>query len=360
MAEKIVVKVGSNVLTTAEGYPNEALMQQLIEQLVRLQAEGVQVVLVSSGAVAAGRSLQTTLKTKSPVEERQVLAAIGQVALLQRYQAMLAAQNAQCAQVLVTKQDFKDRQHYLNMRNCLNALLENRVLPVVNENDTVAITELMFTDNDELAGLVAAMLNADRLIILSNIEGVYDRDPSDDNASILKEIREGEVNFASIVGSQRSSFGRGGMITKCHNALKIAQLGIPVYIANGFSPSILLEIMLDNANPGTYFPAASKASNIKTWVATSGGYSKASVWINEGAQRALFSERATSLLPVGIIRLEGDFRKGDLLKILNQQDEELGVGVARYGKKAAENKLGKSKEPPLIHYDYLRLYHRTV
>lgn len=356
----IVVKVGSNVLTNQDGLPNLSIMKNLVDEISTLQKNNYQVILISSGAVAAGKSLNPIIKKQGAISQRQTLAAIGQIQLIQQYKNLFEEHKLICAQVLVTKNDFKDRHHYLNMRNCFLALLENRVIPIVNENDVVAVTELMFTDNDELAGLVAAMLKSESLIILSNVDGVYNKNPAEKDAQIIPIIREGEVNFKEIVSTQKSSFGRGGMITKCYNALKIAGLGVAVYIANGFKKNVLYDTIIKKNNTGTYFPSHKKASNIKTWVATNVEDKKAIVFINEGAKKALLSKQATSLLPIGIERFEGEFLKGDLLKIYTLKGEELGLGIARYGKKSALLKIGKSHEAPLIHYDYLLLHNTSL
>jgi len=355
----IVVKVGSNVLTNVQGLPNSPIMESLVDQLALIHQNNYQVILISSGAVAAGKSLNLSLKKQGTIAQRQTLAAIGQVQLIQQYKNLFERHRLLCAQVLVTKQDFKDRHHYLNMRNCFSSLLENNVVPIVNENDVVAVTELMFTDNDELAGLVAAMLKAERLIILSNVDGVFNKNPAEKTAQVIPVIREGEVNFKDIISTQKSSFGRGGMITKCYNALKIAGLGVSVYIANGFKKEVLKETVINNKNTGTYFPAVKQKSNIKTWVATNVDDKKATIYINEGAEKALLSVKATSLLPIGIEKIEGAFLKGDVIRICSLKGVELGLGVARYGKKSALLKLGKSHEPPLVHYDYLLLHNAS-
>jgi glutamate 5-kinase len=174
----VTIKVGSNVITNSQGFPDEGVIQSISKQINALREEGHQVLLVSSGAVAAGRSLYQFSKKTDTVVQRQVLAAIGQVKLISLYKDIFEKQRIICSQVLVTKEDFKSRHHYLNMKNCLTALLNNHIVPVINENDVISVTELMFTDNDELAGLVSAMMNADKLIILTNVDGVYDGDPS--------------------------------------------------------------------------------------------------------------------------------------------------------------------------------------
>ncbi|MGI4734325.1 MAG: glutamate 5-kinase, partial [Janthinobacterium lividum] len=183
---RLVVKIGSNVLTQPNGLPDEARLDELVTQIVGLKSQGCEVIVVSSGAVAAGRSLITLPPKTDAVRSRQLLAAVGQVKLLSLYAARLAEHGLLGAQVLVTKEDFRDRQHYLNMKNCFQELLQQNVIPIVNENDVISVTELMFTDNDELAGLVASMLNADALLILSNVDGIFDGDPSRPEARVIR------------------------------------------------------------------------------------------------------------------------------------------------------------------------------
>ena len=185
MYKRITLKVGSNVLTLPDGNPNERLIAGLVEQIVSLKQKGVEVLLVSSGAVASGRKVIGEPKHCDAVSCRQLWAAVGQVRLIQLYSDLFGRHGMICSQVLATKEDFRDRRHFLNMRNCLETLLKNNVIPVINENDVVSVTELMFTDNDELSGLITDMMNSDGLIILSNIDGIYDGLPSDPASKVI-------------------------------------------------------------------------------------------------------------------------------------------------------------------------------
>lgn len=358
--KRIVVKAGSNVLTLPSGLPDLQAMASLVGQVAALTASGAEVVLVSSGAVASGRSIFKPTARMEPVAERQLLASIGQVELMRLYANLLEQQPApmRCAQILVTREDFRDRTHYMNMRNCFGALLQNGVLPIVNENDVVAVTELMFTDNDELAGLVASMLQADALIILTNVEGVYDRNPSDPGATLLRRFtQQEEVDFSQFVSSSKSQFGRGGMITKCKSSLKVASLGIAVHIANGKQEGILTQICREPEQaPGTFFVPRKRKSPLKVWMSHSQEAAKGTVHLNEGAVRALSGERAASVLPVGITQVEGNFQKGDLVRLLSASGKAIGIGVARYPATALQQAIGLQNQPVFIHYDYLFLF----
>ncbi len=353
--KRITIKIGSNVLTNPDGLPNNQIIQQITTQVHELKKKGIQVILVSSGAVAAGRSIFKTSKKLDTVAERQLLSSLGQVRLIQTYTEMFNQYNLLCAQVLVTKQDFRERHHYRNMQNCLEALLNNDIVPVINENDVISVTELMFTDNDELAGLVSAMMNVDTLYILTNVNGIYNGNP-DDSGSHLIEVYDKKIfQPQHIASTSKSQFGRGGIITKTHTALKIAGMGIPVIIANGNHEDIILKILNDEKH-GTYFPPQKTASALKKWIAHSKENAKGEVVINKGAKESLLSEMAVSLLPVGIIKVSGDFKRGDIIKVLDDNGQEIGLGIARYNLKKAESVTGLKNQKPLIHYDHLYLH----
>ncbi|HEX7762578.1 MAG TPA: glutamate 5-kinase, partial [Cellvibrio sp.] len=194
----IAIKVGSNVLTNKEGLLDEQVIINISRQIKALRDQGHRVLLISSGAVAAGRSLYQFKKKTDTVVQRQVLSSIGQVKLISRYSEIFDTLDMKCAQVLVTKEDFKSRHHYLNMQNCLAALLSNNIVPVINENDVVSVTELMFTDNDELAGLVSAMVNTDILIILTNVDGIYDGDPDQPGTHLIHTYDSKVINLEDI------------------------------------------------------------------------------------------------------------------------------------------------------------------
>ncbi|RVU03112.1 glutamate 5-kinase [Mucilaginibacter limnophilus] len=352
--QRIVIKIGSNVLTKSNGLPDNERITHLVEQIASIKKQGKEVILVSSGAVASGRSLIAVSDKCDAVASRQLLASIGQVKLINTYSALFEKFEMLCSQVLVTKEDFRDRLHYLNIKNCLEILLQHNVLPVVNENDVVSVTELMFTDNDELAGLIASMLNAQALILLTNVDGIYDGDPRKEASKIINEVNGKGVDFSAFVSSGKSQFGRGGMITKTHMAQKVAQLGIAVHIANGTRNNILTDI-LENKAPHTRFLPHKTASGKKKWIAHSEATATGAVEVNDGAKSALSSNKATSLLPVGITAVTTDFKKGDIIKLIDEAGQLVGLGVAEYGSDKAREKLGQKNQKPLVHYDYLYL-----
>lgn len=349
----MVVKVGTNVLTRPDGLLDMTSISGLVDQIAELKRMGISVILVSSGAVGAGRSLLPLKEQTNKVVRRQVLSSIGQVRLMEIYREFFSNHGLFCAQVLATKEDFRDRRHYLNMKNCFQALLRDQVVPVVNENDVISVTELMFTDNDELAGLVAAMINAEGLVILSSVDGVMDGPPDDLDSRVIPEIDPADPKWEKFILPSRSSFGRGGMHTKFRIAGKAAKVGIATYIANGRSSDVLPRIATGE-QMGTLFRPKEGVSGFKKWIAYNESVPKGKVQINAGAVEALRSvNRVTSLLPVGVEAIIGAFEKGDIIHILNEQEELIGWGIAQYDHEKARMNLGKKGKKALVHYDYL-------
>ncbi|MDR2119979.1 MAG: glutamate 5-kinase [Tannerella sp.] len=353
--KRIAVKIGSNVLANGDGTPDVQRMSDLVDQVAALHAAGISVVLISSGAVASGRGEIKPAKKLDAVSSRQLYSAVGQTVMMSRYAALFRRHNLVCGQVLTSKENFADRTHYLNQKNCMETMLENGVIPVVNENDTVSVTELMFTDNDELSGLVAAMLNMDALIILSNVDGIFDGEPSQPDSRIIRSIGRTD-DLSSVIRPGRSAFGRGGMLTKYHLARKVAGEGIPVIIANGARKNILLDLTAGKDVVCTRFQPSERAfSNIRKWIAHSEGFARGEVHIDEGAEKALYADRATSILFVGIKHIAGRFMKDDIVKIINARSIPIGVGRAGYDSEKALSLIGKRNARPMIHCDYLYL-----
>jgi glutamate 5-kinase len=259
--------------------------------------------------------------------------------------------------VLTTKENFGSRTHYLNQKHCMEVMLENKVIPIVNENDTISVTELMFTDNDELSGLIATMMGMDALIILSNIDGIYNGNPSDPAATVIREINGGKEDLSEYVQTSKSSFGRGGMLTKCSIAQKVADEGITVIIANGKKDNILVDLLAKGSQTvcTRFIPSDKPVSSVKKWIAHSEGFAKGEIHINRGAEEALRAPKATSILLVGVTRIAGDFEKDDIVKIINEAGVQLGVGCAGYDSTEARALIGSRDKKPLIHYDYLYL-----
>ena len=353
--KRIAVKIGSNVLTRKDGTLDITRMSALVDQVAELHHAGMEIVLISSGAVASGRSEVKVGKKLDSVSARQLYSAVGQAKLINRYYELFREHGLMCGQVLTTKENFGSRTHYLNQKHCMEVMLEHGVIPIVNENDTISVTELMFTDNDELSGLIATMMGMDALIILSNIDGIYNGNPVDPASRVIPVVERGKTDLASYVQTGRSSFGRGGMLTKCHIAQKVADEGILVVIANGKRSNILVDLLKDPETiPCTRFlPAVKPVSSVKKWIAHSEGFAKGEIHINKGAEEALLAPKATSLLLVGVTQVVGDFEKDDIVRIVNEEGKLLGVGCAGYGSEEARALIGSRDLKPLVHYDYL-------
>ena len=354
---KIVVKVGSNVLTREDGMLNVTRMAHIVDQIASLRKAGLQVILVTSGAVAAGRAEVELQRKLDPVSSRQLWSAVGQVKLINQYADLFRENNIICAQVLTTKENFSDRLHYLNMRNCMTTLLENGVVPVVNENDTISVTELMFTDNDELSGLIASMMDMEALIILTNVDGVFTGSPDIPESKLILTINQGETLDVEAISGKKSNFGRGGMLTKFHIASKLAGQGISVHITNGTKTNALSNLLeaKKEAVHTHFIPAEKKSTGVRKWLSHSDDFAKGEVIINDGAREALLSDKAISLLPIGILRVDGFFKDGDIVRVKDSNGELLGLGKASYSSDEVLKEMGGKKSKPFIHYDYLYL-----
>lgn len=312
---RIVVKVGTQSILSDNGEPLESVLCNLVAQIVKLQLAGEQVVLVSSGAVGFGRGVARAILGReygACIAEKQVLASLGQHELMSVYARLFRNYNMLASQLLLTKLDFHTRQHYLNIARLLDEILAHRnIIPIINENDSVAIAELMFTDNDEVAGLIAAQINADKVIILSNVAGVYSGDPNHPSSSLLSEINPD--NGWPKISSTKSTHGRGGMISKLTTARKMSGLGITTHIASISEDDILVKIV-NGESIGTTILPAKKKSNIKRWIAFSTHKTNGSIVINQGLYEILKeNKKVISILPVGILKCFGSFKKTMLL-----------------------------------------------
>jgi len=248
---KIVIKIGSNVLTREDKQLDIEVIKGLVNQIAELKRQKYVVVLVSSGAVAAGKSIYSLKNEDDITTRRQVYSSIGQVHLMNLYYELFAEHQLNCAQVLATKDDFLGGERYKNMKNCFEGLLRDDIIPIVNENDVVSLSALMFTDNDELAGLTAFLIQAPRLIILSNIDGFYDGNPDESNSKVIPTIKSSD-DFSHLIQSSKSDAGRGGMASKYDIGVRSSEKGISTTIANGKKENVVLDI-INLGNVGTTF-----------------------------------------------------------------------------------------------------------
>lgn len=354
---KIVIKVGSQAILSESGEVQIAVIENIIAQIIQVIAAGHQVILVSSGAVGLGRGMSRQVINRefgSLVADKQLLASIGQPQLMAHYTGICQNHGFLAAQLLLTKYDFQTKRSYINILRLLQkGLSQPNVLIIVNENDSVAVDELMFTDNDELAGIIAAQIGADKLLLLTSIAGVYDRNPLAAGAQLLKEITLKDA-LPDLNG--KTGLGRGGMSSKLNTARKMAQIGVMTHIADIAERDIILRLVLKNEMIGSRVIPANKEAARKKFLAFNQGNTQAQITVNSGLVAVLADmERSTSILPVGIITYSGEFKRGDLIEILSPDGIKIGVGVARYNSAKLGEYLGGKNHPPFIHYDYLHL-----
>jgi len=329
---RIVIKLGTNLLTGGSDCLNLEIMSSLVGQTAKLHKQGMEIVVVSSGAIAAGRKRLGFIKERKDIPFKQVLAAVGQSRLMDAYDQLFGWHEITIAQTLLTRNDLSNRISYLNARNTLLALLELRVIPIVNENDVVAVDELqtaVFGDNDNLSALVAGLTDADLLMLLTDIGGLYDADPRhNSNARLVERVERIDTFIESLAGATRTERGTGGMVTKVEAAKLATASGVAVVIADGREPEVIIK--LTNGEPiGTYFhPTTSKLESRKRWLLS--GISKGQLIIDSGAATAL-REQNKSLLPAGITRVNGKFERGDIVNILDSaKREKVACGISNY------------------------------
>ncbi len=352
--KRIVIKVGSNVLTRADGKLNVTRMSAIVDQIAWLRQHDYEVILVSSGSMASGRGELKVDRKLDSVGQRQLYSAIGQVKLVGVYYDLFREYGIHVGQVLTMKESFATRGEYLNQRACMKVMLDCGVLPIVNENDTVSVTELMFTDNDELAGLVASMMGAETLVILTNVDGIYNGDPKANGTRVIPMVSY-DRDLGEYVQETKSGFGRGGMMTKTKIARKVAEEGIKVIIANGQVDNILIELVEhpQQTMHTEFRPNPTPTSRIKKWIAHSESFAKGRVTVNQKAADALHGDKAVSLLPIGVTAVEGDFEEGDIIEVANEKGNVIAIGRSGYSAVDAAKATGKHGMKPIVHYDYL-------
>jgi glutamate 5-kinase len=330
-ADKIVVKVGTRVLTDEQGRLDSQRIASLAAQLSQLTSQAKKVVLVSSGAVAAGMNRLQLDTRPADLAVLQAVAAVGQTEMMQAYQQQFETYQQIAAQVLLTATELDDRASYLNVRNTLLALLNLNIIPIVNENDTVAVEELQttFGDNDRLAALVTNLLGAQLLIILSNVDGLYTGSPEGEQTKILETVKAVDDTILSYAEDTNNALSRGGMSSKLQAVKIVTSAGENVVLANGHEPDVITRILAGDSI-GTLFLAEGKTlSPWKRWLRFS-AQSQGTVVLDAGACTAIETE-GKSLLAIGIVGFSGEFAKGDVISICNDQGLELARGLTNYG-----------------------------
>jgi glutamate 5-kinase len=330
---RIVVKFGTRLLTGGGDHLNQEIMSNLVAQIARLHEQGLEPIIVSSGAIASGRyKLGLTRKIKG-IPFKQVLASVGQSRLMNVYEQLFGQHNITVAQALLTKADLSDRAGYLNARNTLLALLELRVVCIVNENDVVAIDEIQeakFGDNDNLSAMVANLADADLLIILTDIAGLYTAEPQHDpNARLIPQVAKIDSNIVRLGASTMDNIGTGGMVTKIEAARLATASGVNVVIADGREPDVILRLASGESIGTRFLPSTSKLESRKRWM-LSGLGTRGKLVIDAGAALALRKQNR-SLLSAGIKKTEGTFDRGDIVAIYDTEGNHLGCGITNYG-----------------------------
>jgi glutamate 5-kinase len=341
-ARRVVLKIGSSLFVDAEtGRLDSGWLEALAEDVAMLMRDGKEVVIVSSGAVALGRREIGLEAAKLKLEDKQAAAAVGQILLAHAYKELLGRHEIKVAQVLLTLDDSENRQRYLNALRTLTTLIQARVIPVINENDTVATAELRYGDNDRLAGRVAQMISADCLVVLSDVDGLYSADPqTDPQARHIPEVRALDQRIFDMAGGPGSQHGSGGMRTKLEAARIAVGAGCRMVITNGHV-SRPISALRAGAQATWFLPAATPRAARKQWIAGS-LKPKGSIVVDDGAQKALASGR--SLLPAGVTRVEGEFERGDSVRVMSRDGRELGRGLVAYSRSEAEVIAGKRSE----------------
>lgn len=363
-AKRIVVKVGSGVLTAGHGLNIKAI-QTISRQIGILSEKGIEFVLVSSGAIASGLKKVSLSKRPGDMPGRQAAAAIGQAGLILEYEKAFYNYDKKVAQILLTRDDLKNRKRYLNARNTLNKLLSWNVLPIINENDTVATEEIKIGDNDNLSAMIAILMDADILINLTDIDGLYTKDPrTDPDAKLISVVDTIDKDIQRMAGDIPGALGTGGMLSKIKAAGKVTSAGIPMIIAGGEKPDILTRLF-SGEHLGTYFePGESRLSSRKCWIAFS-LTPKGKIKIDDGAAEALL-KKGKSLLPIGITAVEGSFDIGACVEFIKKDGAKLGIGLVNYSSSdilkikglrsnQIKAKLGYKPYDDVIHRDNLAI-----
>ncbi|MBC2710877.1 MAG: glutamate 5-kinase [Desulfosarcina sp.] len=362
LIQRAVVKVGSNVLTAQAGLNIDAIAS-ISSQICQLMVQGIQIILVSSGAMASGMKKMSFPKRPEAIPKRQAISAIGQAGLIREWEKAFARFDRKVAQILLTSDDLTSRKRYLNARNTMNTLLEWQVVPIINENDTIMVEEIKLGDNDNLAAMIVLLLDADIFINLTDIDGLYDKDPRVyPDARLIPRVATYSKSIEKYAGDIPGALGTGGMLSKIKAARKVTASGIPMVIAKGYRPDILIRLAAGDAN-GTFFvPRDRKLNRKKCWI----GYTvnpQGALSVDAGAAKALLNH-GKSLLPSGIVDVQGQFPVGAAVAVVTEGDQLIGNGLVNYnaeeirtimGLKTSQIKarLGQKTYDEVIHRDNL-------
>lgn len=357
---KIVIKVGSSALTQGSARLSRRYMLSLAQQIAELRESGKQVILVSSGAIAAGRELLHSSKETPSIPNKQMLASLGQAKLMQTWSELFALFEINVGQLLLTRDDFSDRKRYLNARDTFSSLLQHHFLPIVNENDTIATKEIRVGDNDNLAALVATLIAADLMILLTDQNGLYSADPrSTPTAELIKEVRHIDASIFALAGGSGTALGTGGMYTKIEASHVASQCGTKTVIASSAHPNVLKEIVAGQPI-GTLFAAeTTHLESRKRWLLSD--KREGSLCVDTGAAESILT-KGSSLLPSGIIKTKQNFERGATVQIIDPAARPIAVGTTNYSSSEIDKLIGKhsSEIAEILGYTYgPEIVHRT-
>jgi glutamate 5-kinase len=345
---RIVVKLGTGVLTDSHKLIDPAQVEQLVAQVAALRQTGKEVVLVTSGAVGAGMGALGYHERPTDLAEKQACAAVGQSRLMATYDKLFSAHKLVVAQVLLTHEDLEHHERHLNARNTLVTLLNRGVVPIINENDTVSFTEIKFGDNDKLSALVASLLPADLLVVLTTVAGVI-KNFGQAEAAIIPVIEQIDANIESLAGGTTSATAVGGMKSKIEAAKIVVRSGIPLVIASGRKRDVLEKILAGDDEGTLFVPQPTRLQGRKRWIAFF-HHPKGTLYVDDGAKYAL-REAGKSLLPPGVVRCEGEFTADEVVRICDLDGMEFARGIAKFGAEAIRAK--KLPRVELVHRDDL-------
>jgi glutamate 5-kinase len=341
--KRVVIKIGSSSLTLKSGGLDIANMKKFTGEVRNVTKKGIEIIIVTSGAIAAGLKYLNILRRPNDISTLQAAASVGQVELMKAYDNLFSEYSLKVGQILLTKEDTTRRKQYLNIRNTIENLIKLNVIPIINENDSSAVDEIKFGDNDNLAALVSSLADADALIILSDIEGMYDKNPKTaSDAKLIPFVEKVTPDIEKIAGGIGSTFGSGGMMTKIKAAKICSFSGIAMIIANSRMPDVLDKI-LNFESIGTFFvpQTIKKVKSIKRWIAF-GTRTKGSIIIDRGAEDAI-KNKGKSILAIGVVKISGDFNKGDTLKVLSIDNKLIAKGISSFSAEEIDNIKGKNQ-----------------
>lgn len=358
---RIVVKVGTSSVSHASGKPNLRQIEHLVRQLADLRNQGKEVILVTSGAIGTGAGKLGFAGRPKTIPQKQAAAAVGQCMLIHIYEKLFAEYGVTVGQVLLTREDFADRRRFLNARNAVNAMLALGVVPVVNENDTVAVEEIKLGDNDTLSALVASLVDAGILLLLSDIEGLFTADPrKSQDASLISDITDITPDVEALAGGAGSKLATGGMATKLAAAKIAMHSGVVTVIASSLEKDVVGRLLAGDPLGTVFWPSTNKLENRKRWIAYNSSV-HGKIFVDGGAERAL-ARQGKSLLPSGVTSVEGIFEIGNTVSIISPEGREIARGIVNYSSHDIEKIKGmQSRDIARIlgHSDYEEVVHRN-